>query len=44
MSLEENKTVIRRWVDACNKRNLAVLDELARASSFMEHLIILFWS
>jgi len=29
MSLEENKAIIRRYTEACNKQNLALLDELA---------------
>jgi len=28
MSTEDNKTLIRRWIEAVNQRNLAVLDEL----------------
>ena len=28
MSLEENKAIIRRYTEACNKQNLALLDEL----------------
>ena len=36
MSLEENKAIIRRWVEACNKRNLVVLDELV-SSDFFHH-------
>jgi steroid delta-isomerase-like uncharacterized protein len=34
MSLEENKAIIRRWIEACNKRNLAVLDELVSPDFF----------
>jgi predicted SnoaL-like aldol condensation-catalyzing enzyme len=29
MSTEENKTTLRRWIDAMNKRDLNVLDKLA---------------
>lgn len=28
MSTEENKALMRRWIEAVNQRNLAVLDEL----------------
>jgi len=28
MSLEENKAIIRRYTEACNKKDLALLDEL----------------
>jgi len=28
MSLEENKAIVRRWIEAENKKDLAVLDEL----------------
>jgi predicted ester cyclase len=28
MALEENKAVIRRYTEACNKQNLALLEEL----------------
>jgi hypothetical protein len=34
MSLEENKDIIRRWIEACNKRNLAVLDKLVSPDFF----------
>ena len=36
MSLEENKTIIRRVIDAINNRNLASLDELI-APDFVYH-------
>jgi len=36
MSLEENKTIVRRWIEALNKRNLALLDELM-APDFIDH-------
>ena len=36
MSLEENKAIIRRLMEAVSKQNLAVLDELA-APDFVEH-------
>ena len=28
MSLEENKAIVRRFIEEFNKRNLAILDEL----------------
>ncbi len=34
MSLEENKAIVRRWIEECNKRNLAVLDELIAPDFF----------
>ena len=34
MSLEENKAVIRRYTEACNKRDLALLDELVAPDYF----------
>ena len=34
MLLEENKAIIRRWIEACNKRKLAVLDELVSPDFF----------
>jgi len=34
MSLEENKNIVRRWIEACNKRDLAVLDELIAIDFF----------
>ena len=36
MSLEENKAVVRRWFEATNKQNLAVLGELI-APDFYHH-------
>ena len=37
MSLEENKTVIRKVVEAINKHNLSSLDELI-ATDFVYHM------
>jgi C-1 hydroxylase len=34
MSLEENKAIIRKWIEADNKKDLAVLDELLAADYF----------
>ena len=34
MSLEENKAIIRRYTEACNKKNLALLDELVAPDYF----------
>ena len=34
MSLEENKAIVRKWVEATNKRNLSVLDELMAPDFF----------
>jgi len=34
MSLEENKAIIRRYTEACNKQNLALLDELVAPDYF----------
>jgi predicted ester cyclase len=34
MSLEKNKAIIRRWIEADNKKDLAVLDELIAADYF----------
>jgi predicted ester cyclase len=36
MSLEENKAIIRRWFEAENKKDLALLDEFV-ASDFVDH-------
>jgi len=36
MSLEENKAIIRRWFEAENKKDLALLDEFV-ASDFFDH-------
>ena len=36
MSLEENKAIIRRWIDATNKQNLSLYDDLV-ASDFVDH-------
>ena len=37
MSLEDkNKAIIKRWIEACNRRNLSVLDELV-APDFFHH-------
>lgn len=36
MSLEENKAIVRSWIEAFNKRNLALLDEL-HAPDFVYH-------
>jgi predicted ester cyclase len=34
MSLEENKAIIRRYTEACNKQNLALLEELVAPDYF----------
>jgi len=34
MSLEENKAIVRKWVEATNKRNLSILDELIAPDFF----------
>ncbi|MCP8315747.1 MAG: ester cyclase [archaeon] len=34
MSLEKNKAVVRRWIEAENKKDLAVLNELMAADYF----------
>ena len=34
MSTEENKAIVRKWIDACNKRNLSLLDELIAPDFF----------
>ena len=34
MSLEENKAIVRRWIEELNKRNLAILDELIAPDFF----------
>ena len=39
MSFEENKTIIRRLMEAVSKRDLAVLDELV-APNFVEHTFL----
>jgi steroid delta-isomerase-like uncharacterized protein len=36
MALEENKAIVRRWIEAVNARNLAVLDEMI-AQDFTYH-------
>ena len=36
MSLEENKTIVRRFIEAYNKRNLDVFDELL-APDYFDH-------
>jgi len=36
MSTEENKALMRRWIEAVNQRNLAVFDELC-APEFVYH-------
>jgi len=36
MSLEENKAIVRRFIEELNKRNLAILDELI-ASDYVDH-------
>ena len=38
MSLEENKTILRSLIEAINKRNLALLDELV-APDFIHHTL-----
>ena len=38
MSLEENKSIVRKIVEAENKRNLAVIDELIAPTYFIESL------
>jgi len=34
MSVEENKAIVRRWIEEVNKRNLAILDELIAPDFF----------
>jgi steroid delta-isomerase-like uncharacterized protein len=34
MSIEENKAIVRRWIEELNKRNLEVLDELVAPNFF----------
>jgi steroid delta-isomerase-like uncharacterized protein len=36
MSLEENKAIVRRWIEAYNKRNLDVFDEFI-APDYFDH-------
>jgi len=36
MSLEENKAIVRRFIEEFNKRNLAILDELT-APDYVDH-------
>ena len=36
MSLEANKSIIRRWIEAYNKRNLDVFDEFI-APDYVDH-------
>jgi len=36
MSLEENKAVVRRLVEAFNKQDLSIMEDLA-ASDFVDH-------
>ena len=36
MSLEENKAIVRRWFEAENKKDLALLDEFV-AADFVDH-------
>jgi predicted SnoaL-like aldol condensation-catalyzing enzyme len=36
MSLEENKAIVRRFIEEFNKRNLAILDELI-APDYVDH-------
>ena len=36
MSLEKNKSIVRRWIEAYNKRNLDVFDEFI-ASDYVDH-------
>jgi predicted ester cyclase len=43
MSLEENKATIRRYTEACNKRNLALLDELVSPDYFHSALQLRGW-
>ena len=38
MSLEENKKIVRRGIEAVNEHNLALLDELM-ASGFVDHTL-----
>ena len=37
MSIEENKAIVRRWVEELNQKNLAVVDELF-ASNYVGHV------
>jgi hypothetical protein len=34
VSLDENKAIIRRYTEACNKKDLALLDELVSPDYF----------
>jgi hypothetical protein len=34
MSLEENKAIIRRYTEACDKKDIALLEELAASDYF----------
>jgi len=36
MTLEENKTIVRRWIEAYNKRNLDLFDEFI-APDYVDH-------
>ena len=43
MSLEENKAFIRRYTEACNKRDLALLEELVAPDYFHSALQLRGW-
>ena len=43
MSLEENKAIIRRYTEACNKRDLALLEELVAPNYFHSTLQLRGW-
>ena len=36
MSLEENKSIVRRWIEAYNKRNLDLIDDFV-APDYVDH-------
>ena len=38
MPLEENKAIVRRWIEAYNKRDLALLDDLMKPD-FFDHTL-----
>jgi len=40
MSLEENKAIVRRWIEELNRRNLAVLDELVAPNFFSPNMAV----
>ena len=38
MSVEENKAMVRRWIEELNKRNVSILDELMSPDFFHLHI------